>query len=319
MEATVMGSPVDTSGFSTMKSAKQALDNLATVTSRWRSNLLAMAAEYLTTTFGCLDHRPAIRECILHCVSRSMPLSASHPLLQQQTYLIEAHQAWLQGLTELQQTSNNTTRRALVHMQIQHFYSLFILQTARDTLLDRSDRFNNRASTMLDLVEEYLTATSRPEPKLPFPANDQLNPYTPLPQRQEYCFALEYAILPTLLAICFKIRHLAVRHRALRLLRSANRREVGQWSGELYHYADAIIALEESNTRTDPLGSAGLLEIVIEEARYLEVSMVCGRINHEKDLRLEVLEYKGIGLPPLRLQLVGRSILLLDAELGSDF
>ncbi|KEQ96519.1 hypothetical protein AUEXF2481DRAFT_642171 [Aureobasidium subglaciale EXF-2481] len=303
-----MGS--DLSVYDSLERAKRALEDLAAITSSWRTDLLASAAEYLMTTVGCSDQRSAITECIKHCVCRSMPLSTSHPLLLQQTRLLEAHEAWLQGLTEFEQTTPD--RRPLIHMQIQHFYSFFILCTARYTQSSQYNHFNDQASAVLDLVEEFITTTSaytaKAGPTLPALSKDALYPYTPLPQEPEQCFALEYAILPTLLAICFKIQHSAMRHRALQLLRVANRREAGQWSGELYHYADAIIALEQSKAGADVFQDAGLLEVVIEDAGFLQVSLVCGRFSHETDGSLEVLEYMGAGLPPLRLQLAGRSV-----------
>ncbi|THY38188.1 hypothetical protein D6C99_09219 [Aureobasidium pullulans] len=199
-------------------------------------------------------------------------------------------------------------------MQIQHFYSTFTLQTARDTHGKSIDRFDAQAAAILDLVEEYLqpdtTYPRRPTSPSQKGSNAQLYPYTPLPQQQEYCFALEYAILPTLFSICLRIRHSATRKRALHLLRTANRREAGQSSAELCHYADAFIALEESSP-SDAVGEVAeegrLLEVVIESAGYMEVSFVCGRFRHEGDGGLEVLEYKGAGLPPLRLQLMGKN------------
>ncbi|THZ73703.1 hypothetical protein D6C84_09617 [Aureobasidium pullulans] len=158
-------------------------------------------------------------------------------------------------------------------MQIQHFYSTFTLQTAQDTYGKSIDRFDAQAAAILDLVEEYLrtdtTYPRRPTSPSQKGSNAQLYPYTPLPQQQEYCFALEYAILPTLFSICLRIRHSATRKRALHLLRTANRREAGQSSAELCHYADAFIALEQSSP-SDAAGEvaekARLLEVVIESA-----------------------------------------------------
>jgi hypothetical protein len=76
----------------------------------------------------------------------------------------------------------------------------------------------------------------------------------------------------------------------------------------LCHYADAIIALEESMAGAIVRESAKTLEIVIEAAGYLEVDLVCGRFRTERDRRLEVVEYRGAGLPPLRLQLMKQSV-----------
>ncbi|THZ90498.1 hypothetical protein D6C82_10419 [Aureobasidium pullulans] len=288
-----------------------ALDRLSTAASDWRTDLLALAKEHVATT-NSWNTRPAIRECIIHCVSRSMHLPSGHHLLCREAELIQAHTSWLRGAKLLQQDS--TLHRDLIHMQIQHFYSTFTLQTARDTHGKSIDRFDAQAAAILDLVEEYLqpdtTYPRRPTSPSQKGSNAQLYPYTPLPQQQEYCFALEYAILPTLFSICLRIRHSATRKRALHLLRTANRREAGQSSAELCHYADAFIALEESSP-SDAVGEvaeeARLLEVVIESAGYLEVSFVCGRFRHEGDGGLEVLEYKGAGLPPLRLQLMRKN------------
>ncbi|THY15800.1 hypothetical protein D6D02_03043 [Aureobasidium pullulans] len=251
--------------FTSLEHAKQALDRLSTTASDWRTDLLALATEYIATT-DSWNTRPAIRECIIYCVSRSMHLIPGHHLLCREAELIQVHTSWLRGLKLLQQDS--TLRRDLIHMQIQHFYSTFTLQTARDTYGKSIDRFDAQAAAILDLVEEYLrpdtTYPRRPTSPSQKGSNAQLYPYTPLPQQQEYCFALEYAILPTLFSICLRIRHSATRKRALHLLRTANRREAGQSSAELCHYADAFIALEESS----PSDAAGE---VAEEARLLEV------------------------------------------------
>jgi hypothetical protein len=285
--------------------AKQATDSLIVAASKWRSDLLVLAAKHVAT-LDIPTQRPAVLECIIHCISRSMPLLLGHSLLQRQPQLLQAHQAWSQQLVVLQKTQDYTCRRALLHLQIQLFYSFFILATARDTYAKHTDRFNDQASIVLDIIEDFLS--SGLGPKSHSTSNQGVYPYTPLPQRQESCFSLEYAVVPTLHAICFKIHHSKIRKRALQLLQSANRREAGQWSGELCHYADAIIALEESVAGGDVPESAKSLEIVIEGAGYLEVGLLCGRFRREGDRKLEVLEYRGAGLPPLRLQLMKQNI-----------
>lgn len=288
--------------------AKQAVDNLVAASSSWRSDLLALAAEYVAT-LNIHTQRPAILECVIHCASRSLLLPPGHSLIQRHSRLLHAHQTWSQQLAALQRTQDLTHRRALLHLQIQLFYSYFILATARDTHAKHTDRFNDQAATALDLIEEFLSAyPANCGPKACSSSNIGVYPYTPLPQKQESCFSLEYAVVPTLLAICFKIHHSKIRKRALHLLQSANRREAGQWSGELCHYADAIIALREPVVGIDVPDNAKILEIVIEAAGYLEVSLVCGRFRTEEDGMLEVTEYKGAGLPPLRLQLVRQNV-----------
>lgn len=300
--------PFATPSMLDLEYAKQALDSLVAASSNWRSELLALAAEHVATLDISIQ-RPAILECIIHCISRSLPLSTGHFLLQRQSQLLIAHRAWSQQLASLQKERSHTHRRALLHLQIQLFYSFFILSTARDTHANHTDLFNDQASIVLDLMEEYLSPyPARHGPRAYSASNQGVYPYTPLPQRQESCFSLEYAIVPTLLAICFKLRHSKIRKRALQLLQSANRREAGQWSGELCHYADAIIVLEESVAGTVVPESAKTLEIVIEAAGFLEVGLVCGRFRTEGDGRLEVVEYSGAGLPPLRLQLMKQSV-----------
>jgi hypothetical protein len=111
------------------------------------------------------------------------------------------------------------------------------------------------------------------------------------------------------------MHHSKIRKRALQLLQCANRREAGQWSGELCHYADAIIALEEPVAGAVVPESAKSLEIVIEGAGYLEVGLLCGRFKTEGDGMLEILEYRGAGLPPLRLQLMKQNIFSFGVEI----
>lgn len=65
---------------------------------------------------------------------------------------------------------------------------------------------------------------------------------------------------------------------------------------------------------TDVPETAKTLEIVIEAAGYLEVGLVCGRFRTEGDGRLEISEYRGAGLPPLRLQLLRQSVFSVGAE-----
>jgi hypothetical protein len=307
--------PFASSSLLDLEYTKQTLDNLVVASSNWRSDLLALATEHVAT-LDISTQRSAILECIIHCISRSLPLSTSHSLLPRQLHLLQAHQAWSQQLAALRKEQSHTHRRALLHLQIQLFHSFFILSTARDTRAIYTDRFNDQASTVLDSVEEFLSPHPAKHGPKAYSTTDQgFYPYTPLPQRQEACFSLEYAVVPTLLAICFKMRHSKIRKRALQLLQSANRREAGQWSGELCHYADAIIALEESVAGAIVSESAKTLEIVIEAAGYLEVGLVCGRFRTEDDGRLEVAEYKGAGLPPLRLQLVKQSVFSFGIEI----
>ncbi|KEQ72982.1 hypothetical protein M436DRAFT_64146 [Aureobasidium namibiae CBS 147.97] len=296
---------------SDLEYTKQALDYLSTASSNWRSELLTLAAEHVAT-LNISTQRPAILECVIHCVSHSLSLPPGHSLVQRHSQLLHAHQIWSLQLAALQRTRGHIHRRALLHLQIQLFYSSFILETARDTHAKYTDRFNDQAATVLDSIEEFLSPYRTYHG--PNSSNKGVYPYTPLPQKQESCFSLEYAVVPTLLAICFKIRHSQTRRRALHLLRSANRREAGQWSGELCHYADAIIVLEESVAVGVVLENAKILEIVIEATGYLEVGLVCGRFRTEGDGMLEVVEYRGAGLPPLRLQLVRESVFPFGIE-----
>ncbi|KAG9744258.1 hypothetical protein KCU73_g8196, partial [Aureobasidium melanogenum] len=304
----IMRSLVNSSMFVSIESAKQALDSLSSAASTWRSDLLALVAQHVAT-LEIGDQRPAVVDCIVHCVSRSLPVSPEHDLLQRQAQLKQAHRVWLQALAAMQKDQGHTNRRALLHMRIQMFYSQFILATARDTHTKQTDRFDDQAAVILDLIEEYL-APCRAEhgPKPSSASRIKHNPYTPFPQTQEYSFSLEYVVVPTLFAICLKIRHSEIRNRALHLLRSANRREAGQWSGELCQYADAIVHLDGSMTGVSAPDSANPLEIVIEEAGYLKVSLICGRYRTGGDGLLEIVEYKGAGLPPLRLQKMKASV-----------
>jgi len=290
---------------------KQSLDSLVAASSNWRSDLLALAAEHVAA-LNVYTQRPAILECVIHCVSRSLSLPPGHSLAHRHSQLLHAHQVWSQQLAALQKTQSHIHRRALLHLQIQLFYSNFILATAKDTHAKHTDRFNDQASIVLDLIEEFLSPYHTYHG--PNSSNKRAYPYTLLPQKQESCFSLEYAVVPTLLAICFKIHHSKIRKRALRLLQSANRREAGQWSGELCHYADALIALEESAAGDVVPESAKILEVVIEAAGYLKVGLVCGRFRTEEDGILEVTEYIGAGLPPLRLQLVRQNVFSFGVE-----
>lgn len=305
---------VNPSAFVSIGSAKQALDSFVSAASGWRSKLLTLAAQHVAT-LSLGNQRSAVLECIVHCASRSLPLPPRHFLLRQQVQLLQAHQTWQLQLAALQPDQDCFNRRALLHMQIQLFYSYFILATARDTHAKRIDRFDDQATVVLDLVEEYLLPyRARLGPKPSSTSGTALHPYTPLPQTQEYSFSLEYVVIPTLFAICLKLRHSRIRKRALKLLRSANRREAGQSSAELCHYADAIVHLEESVVGIKTPDGVRSLEIVIEEAGFLEVSLVCGRFRTEGDGLLEVVEYKGAGLPPLRLQKMKESVLPLGIE-----
>lgn len=307
----IMPSLADPSMFVSIESAKQALDSLASAASAWRSDLLALAAQNVATmSLGHLGHqRTAVLDCIIHCASRSLPLSPRHDIIQRQAQLIQTHGIWLRKLAAMPKDQGHINRRALLRMQIQLFYSNFILATARDVHAKHIDRFDDQAAVILDLIEEYLSpCRAKHGPKPSSASGIGHDPYTPFPQMQEYSFSLEYVVVPILFAICLKIRHYEIRNRALHLLRSANRREAGQWSGELCHYADAIIHLEESMTGISAPDSVNPLEVVIEEAVYLKVSLICGRYRTEGDGLLEIVEYKGAGLPPLRLQKIKASV-----------
>lgn len=318
--------------FATIEDAKGALGSIVEDTSRFRSTLLRLAEERVAKTkYSC--SREALRFCIAHCLSRSIELHPTHSLPQQRTALLHCHEAWLTTLLNSQGLQNCVTRRSIVLMRIQQFFSSFMLRTSRDTRDDLMDHHEVHLHKVFGLIEEYVTATSTcpsdPKPHQQHLDNQIFGPRlhsstspspspSPPPEYQESqnTYMLEYAILPTLFLICQKCRSPPLRHQALNLLRTANRREGAQWSGEWAMYAESLITLEETLAAGQrPNGivpeKARYMDVLIEDVAPSEVGMICARYRHESDGWLEVSEYRGCGPPSLRLQLSRTHVLEL--------
>ena len=296
--------------FSSVEHAKAVLDDLVASTSRFRMELLRLAEDRIATT-GYNSPEQALRYCVLHCMSRTVDTGPDHQINCRQSELIHSHRVWLAMFARLEGTQESLPTRSLILMQIQHFVSTFNLATSRETLESSTDRFEDEYVRILDLIDDYLRGTQL-SARSPSPQPEPHMGWTE-PQRS---FSIGLAVLPALYLICLKCRFLALRNRALALLRNADRREGRQWSGELATYGESLINLEMERAETlhggkcESIGlntdeipeAARFLDVVIDGRGFRDIRIVCGRYQHERDGELELVEYSGSGSPPLRLQ-----------------
>ncbi|KAK5706069.1 hypothetical protein LTR97_001055 [Elasticomyces elasticus] len=299
------------SPLTTVEDVRTQLDILIVASHRLRMDVLQIAQSALQKQ----EHKPnclARRTCINQCLSRTINLDQHPDIITRLHSLTVAFSAWLTKLSEILFTQHKPDkRRALTFLQIRHFHSTFLLSTCRETREQRSDFFSADWARVLDLAEEYLAAH-------PVREDNRIESLTSHPGPRPN-FTIDTGVLPTLYLICLKCRDSAVRRRALQVLRRTDRLEGFLQSQTLANHAECIIDLEERHARllipllddttTSEDGSALTADQVPEAARILdavvaaaptkptEMHVVCGRIAHERDGELEVVEYRFTGCP----------------------
>ena len=293
-----------------IRHVKEVLDCITAAGLQFREKLQRFIEDRLVK-MGQTHFRRSTQYCIAHCLRGVADIDARPKILRRQSELIRNHDAWLSMLSGLDSQKH---ARTLTLLQIQHFSSLFNVATCLSTTEAFTDNFTSSFNQILDLIEDYV------HDAFPSERNGDLE------REPRKSFSLERGLLPTLYNVCLKARVTSVWYRALELLRGANRREGLHWSGEIFTYAESIVLLEERRARE--LGStsanigelripeaARVLESVVEGFGYHEIRVICGRFQHERRNQLEVVEYRGHGAPPLRLQPLNAIILPLASAL----
>ena len=289
--------------FQSIEHAKETLDDLINRTSEWRAELLRLGEERLRT-IDTTDYTPAMRYCVMHCLSRTIDMTAYPKLHHQEDGLLKEHTEWLEALQHFASTACSRNP-SLILMDIQHFASAFTLRTAHSTSEFSTDELESEFGRILNLIDEYIDEITLSQPQSQQHVEGELD-------EPKKSFSLERGVLPALFLICLKCRSREIRYRALALLRDVDRREGLWFSKELFVYAESLIHLEQQRAQADCAMSnlpspeipeaARFLDVVIAGVSYLEIRVVCGRVRHEAGGELEIIEYKGQGLPPLQLQ-----------------
>ena len=290
--------------------AKVVLDNLVASSLRFRTELLRLAEGCISKT----DHaslKLAVRYCMAQCLSRTIKIEPRHTDLHHG--LMHGHSAWLIMASRLQDMQHCPVSRALVLMQIQHFFSEFTLRTSRETTESLADHFKDTFERVLDLADYYINGYTRSIHSVHAPSNNHV-----ADSATRATFSLEYSLLPTLYLICLKCRFAALRKRALSLLRRVDRQEGLAWSKGLLFYAEIVVGLEEGRARallgvasastelsSDQLPEAArILDVVTEGIRSWEFRIVLSRHQHERGGGIELVEFKGLGPPPAHLEII---------------
>ena len=245
------------------------------------------------------------RYCIDYCSSRTVEPNSDNDLPLRLQHLRAQHASWLDSLNvtldalDLHPRNDKTSRR-LSLLQIQHFYSTFLLTTCRSAREVPTDIFHNEYYRILDLAEQYLNCPSLTDDNTRESLDMQTN------------FAVKPVILPALYLIALKCRDSLVRRRAIRLLASTDRLEGFQKSQSLATFAKQIVGAEERTSRTlmglpptheEPLSAeqvpevARFLDVVVSLApgRPSDVKIVCGRFAFERRGELEVVDLTPTG------------------------
>lgn len=296
--------------FATMSDAKHSLDSLVAETVRWRDELLVLAEDRLSDIK--LDSwSVAARQCLKHCLSRSINISRHSTLLLRKNELLKAHEEWLQRLRDV---SPDLVHDYNTLLQIQHFYSHFLILTSRETTHAACGSFDQDFRRALDLTERYLNHQGRVS----------VGPAKSTFSDREFTFSLEAGPLSVLFLISLQCCNKELRCRAMNLLHQANRREGLQWSGELSIYADCIVEFEETkaqnpNNRGDrrPLDwwfqripeAKNSPNLVIQGVGYHDIRIVGCRYLQEDCKEMKLLELRGAGMPPLHLKELSRTII----------
>lgn len=307
---------VAVSQFATIEDAKHALDCLISETFRWRDDLLMLTENHLSS-FELGPLSIAARHCVKHCLSRSIDIASSSKIFSKKDELVEAHDRWLQKLTALLVDSNHQSLRLL---QLQHFYSHFLVLTSRDTTGTPSDRFDSEFKRFFDLAKLYLDY------------QDCLGagPAKLTSTQRKSTFSLETGPLSVLFLISLKCCDHELKSQAMNLLRQANRREGLQWSGELSIYADCIAEYEEAQAeKLNGFENCRPLDwwfqripeaefssnLVMQGVGYHNIRIVGCRYLQEDCKAIELLDLWGAGMPPLHLQEFGRTIISIPTQL----
>ncbi|KAK4544240.1 hypothetical protein LTR36_004450 [Oleoguttula mirabilis] len=294
--------------FTSVTEARTHLNDLMNAGEQVRAELLRIAEAHVSAAYsGALDF--ATRYCLAHCLTRVVSLKCHPQLESRMEKLTEDHAAWQMAFAEFQSTHTQARSPSSMLLQIQHFFSHFVLSTCRQTEERLADRFSDEYARVLSVAEQYLReVVDLPE------INTEIQ--TPFGHERQGTFSLELSILPAINMICYKCRDPSVRRRAISLLRCANRREVLFSSWGMAAHADAVERLEELRLqdvrqlvgRTD----VGLDDDLVfsEAARFSDVVLapdsagrpealriICGRFAHERGQELELTEHSGYGYP----------------------
>lgn len=264
--------------FGSFVEAISALKTLAKASDHLRSELLHMAE-------GDLRHQAAMestkhdgaRYCIAACWSRAVPFKNGQK--QQMEKLIRAHDSWSKAYTSLPlDTSSPEVREVDLELRIMHFGSLFAISTCRTTNELGIDAWNGQFASTLELIEQYLDVMLarmvRIEPRF------EIGGSSP-----HHSFSFGISLLPALNLICYKCRQPELRQKALRLLRSAQRREGIEYNETLARYAELVSAIE---------GRVGdLFSDVVISVEQEEQARVFAATYEPMAFSVELKEYEG--------------------------
>lgn len=210
--------------FANITQARQYLDVLTNRVLRLRGQLLAIAVH----SFPDITLDIPTRLCWEHATTRAIDLS-SHPAILSELRSLQDHLAiWSSALDAFKNThrfSENVGLSASNVLEIQHFYSYFLISNCQTTREKYCDSFGPLFKKIVNLADVYILETASAGRRV---------------------FTLESGVLLSLYLIAMKCRHPETRRRAITLLGDALF-QAGMWEAQLIaHFVARIADLEEA-------------------------------------------------------------------------
>lgn len=277
-----------------LQAMKETLDSLITATSEWQTDLLRMTEASLSNP-GWNSFRPAVRYCITHCMSRTLTLESYPELLERKRQLLRQHRQWFALFKTMHRADIALQNRSRVMMEIQHFVSAFTMEdSSRKNCLNIDERQEDKFAHILNLAQSFIQETGA------------CSEHYEIGGEPRQSISLELGLLPALYLVCLKAGTPELRDRALDLLRQANRREGLYLSRHTALYAEAMMwaANERRPACMAPATQLSPFTDVVSEDSSHHITLICGRLRHEKSGGLEIVEYRASDVLTPRFTLI---------------
>lgn len=270
--------------FFNIQEARQFLDSLSSAVFRFRGDLLEISTTLVTDP--TLDAAAVI--VWQHATARNLDLSNYPTILSQHRAIQGGLAVWLSALDAYKDRSSSLfchqDSKAIILLEIQHFYASFLMSNCQTTKEMNCDSFNSDFKRIIDLATSYFKDKS---------------PKDVMAEPLSHSFTLEPGVIPSLYLIAMKCRDPIMRRQAILMISHATCQE-GMWEGSLIaRYVEQIADSEETAACTiePPLGSRDIPEFARFSDVVLALSenpghgrLICARYRHEIDGELYVWE-----------------------------
>ncbi|KAL5321466.1 hypothetical protein ACEPPN_009424 [Leptodophora sp. 'Broadleaf-Isolate-01'] len=265
------------SSFETIFEARRYMDILSSAMLRFRGQLLEIVSQ--SAPEAPLD--PLFRYLWDHASIRSIDLADYPSLFSELGILRDNLAVWSSALEAFKVTLG--TRRgelpSLILLELQHFYTHFLLSTCQITKEMICDNFNDLFDKVIQLARQYLELQSAEGNTIPV-------------------FALDSGIIPSLYLTAYKCRCPRIRREAISLMAQAPCQE-GMWDGKVVaKFMTQVTELEEGRANTFVLESSDVKEearcsdalVLFHSDRVGWGRLLCARYCHESDGQLVMWE-----------------------------